>query len=197
MLVIVVGVGIRDATGCTNDCAATVIRPPEVAAIAWNWASSQSRAAPMPRTGSVWLDSVCRVPKETSFWIVASIRLGSISRNSWRSCLSGCCGRAGRPGGAAVGSVDLAGTAPMARDWIFRIASLTRPIVAAAVLMLVDDGRIGLDEPVARWLPELAAPRVVRTPAAPVDDVVPAARPVTVADLLTLRAGYGFPADFS
>ena len=98
---------------------------------------------------------------------------------------------------AAVGSVDLAGTAPMARDSIFRIASLTKPIVAAAVLMLVDDGRIGLDEPVARWLPELAEPRVVRTPAAPVDDVVPAARPVTVADLLTLRAGYGFPADFS
>ena len=98
---------------------------------------------------------------------------------------------------AAVGSVDLAGTAPMARDSIFRIASLTKPIVAAAVLMLVDDGRIGLDEPVARWLPELAEPRVVRTPAAPVDDVVPAARPVTVADLLTFRAGYGFPADFS
>ena len=110
MLVIVVGVGIRDATGCTNDCAATVIRPPEVAAIAWNWASSQSRAAPMPRTGSVWLDSVCRVPKETSFWIVASIRLGSISRNSWRSCLSGCCARAGRPGEGAS-SAALAGAA--------------------------------------------------------------------------------------
>src|SRR5438045_1213219 len=97
---------------------------------------------------------------------------------------------------AAVGSVDLAGTAPMARDSIFRIASLTKPIVAAAVLMLVDDGRIGLDEPVARWLPELAEPRVVRTPAAPVDDVVPAARPVAVADLLTLRAAYGSPAAF-
>src|SRR5256885_350982 len=51
---------------------------------------------------------------------------------------------------AAVGSVDLAGTAPMARDSIFRIASLTKPIVAAAVLMLVDRGRIGPDEPVAR-----------------------------------------------
>jgi CubicO group peptidase (beta-lactamase class C family) len=98
---------------------------------------------------------------------------------------------------AAVGSVDVAGTAPMARDSIFRIASITKPIVAAAVLMLAQDGRIGLDEPVGQWLPELAAPRVVRTPAGPVDDVVPAARPITVADLLTFRAGWGFPDDFS
>jgi CubicO group peptidase (beta-lactamase class C family) len=50
---------------------------------------------------------------------------------------------------------------------------------------------------VRQWLPELASPAVVRTPASPVDDVVPAVRPITVADLLTFRAGYGFPSDFS
>ncbi|MEU8685293.1 serine hydrolase domain-containing protein [Streptomyces sp. NPDC048611] len=97
----------------------------------------------------------------------------------------------------AVGSVDTDGTSPMTRESIFRIASLTKPVVAAAVMMLVEDGRIALDDPVAPWLPELASPVVVRTPDAPVDDVVPAARPITVADLLTSRAGYGFPADFS
>jgi CubicO group peptidase (beta-lactamase class C family) len=97
----------------------------------------------------------------------------------------------------AVGSVDVGGTSPMARDSIFRIASITKPITAAAVMMLVDDGRIALEDPIGRWLPELASPAVVRTPAGPVDDVVPAVRPITVADLLTFRAGYGFPADFS
>ncbi len=97
----------------------------------------------------------------------------------------------------AVGSVDVAGTAPMARDTIFRIASITKPITAAAAMMLIEDGRIALDDPVAPWLPELASPTVVRTPAAPVDDVVPAIRPITVSDLLTFRAGYGFPSDFS
>ena len=97
----------------------------------------------------------------------------------------------------AVGSVDVAGTAPMARDTIFRIASITKPITAAAAMMLIEDGRIALDDLVAPWLPELASPTVVRTPAAPVDDVVPAIRPITVSDLLTFRAGYGFPSDFS
>ena len=97
---------------------------------------------------------------------------------------------------AAVGSMAVGGAA-MARDSIFRVASITKPIIAAAVMMLVEDGRIALEDPVGRWLPELASPVVVRTPAAPVDDVVPAVRPITVADLLTFRAGYGFPSDFS
>ena len=85
----------------------------------------------------------------------------------------------------------------MTRDSIFRIASMTKPVTAAAAMLLVDDGRIALDSPVRQWLPELASPVVVRTPASPVDDVVPAARAITVADLLTFRAGYGFPSDFS
>ncbi|MET8156174.1 serine hydrolase domain-containing protein [Sphaerisporangium sp. NPDC005289] len=97
----------------------------------------------------------------------------------------------------AVGSADVHGASPVSRDSIFRIASIGKPIVAAAVMTLVDDGRIALDEPVAKWLPELASPSVVRTMDAPVDDVVPAARPITVEDLLTSRAGHGFPSDFS
>ncbi|MFJ8569028.1 serine hydrolase domain-containing protein [Streptomyces sp. NPDC093514] len=98
---------------------------------------------------------------------------------------------------AAVGSLDPAGTEPVARDSLFRVASVTKPVTAAATMMLVEDGLLALDVPVARWLPELAEPKVVRTPSAPLDDVVPADRPITVADLLTFRAGYGFPADFS
>ncbi|MEU6841959.1 serine hydrolase domain-containing protein [Streptomyces sp. NPDC046716] len=98
---------------------------------------------------------------------------------------------------AVVGHADAEGTAPLARDSIFRIASITKPIVAAAVMTLIEDGRLALDSPVAHWLPELASPNVVRDPAGPVEDVVPAARPVTVEDLLTFRAGWGFTSDFS
>jgi CubicO group peptidase (beta-lactamase class C family) len=97
----------------------------------------------------------------------------------------------------AAGCADVGGTCPVGRDSIFRIASITKPITAAAVMMLVEDGRIALEDPVGHWLPELAAPSVVRTPASPVGDVVPAVRPITVASLLTFRAGYGFPSDFS
>ncbi|MFI1014344.1 serine hydrolase domain-containing protein [Streptomyces sp. NPDC020965] len=96
-----------------------------------------------------------------------------------------------------TGSADVEGATPMARDSIFRIASITKPLTAAAVLLLADDGLITLDDPVERWLPELASPVVLRTPAGPVDAVVPAARSITVLDLLTSRAGYGFPSDFS
>ena len=98
---------------------------------------------------------------------------------------------------AAVGSMDRGGSAPMERDTLFRIASVTKPITAAAVSILLDEGVLALDQPIDRWLPELASPSVVRTPQSPIDDVVPASRAITVEDLLTFRAGWGFPDDFS
>jgi CubicO group peptidase (beta-lactamase class C family) len=108
----------------------------------------------------------------------------------------GLVARGDRTGAAVAGSVAIGGDA-MARDSIFRLASVTKPITAAAVMILVDDGRIALDDPVGRWLPEPAEPKVVRTPASAVDDVVPASRPITVLDLLSSRAGYGFASDFT
>lgn len=105
--------------------------------------------------------------------------------------------RGGRTEVAAAGTAGLAGSAPMRRDSLFRIASITKPIVAAAAMTLVEDGLVAPADPVAAWLPELAAPLVVRTPRSPVDDVVSAVRPITLLDLLTFRAGYGFPSDFS
>jgi CubicO group peptidase (beta-lactamase class C family) len=105
------------------------------------------------------------------------------------------------PGAAALvahgDEVETAGAGELTPDSIARLASVTKPITAAAVMLLVDEGRVSLDDPVARWLPELAAPHVVRTPESPIDDVVPAAREITVEDLLTFRAGWGFPDDFS
>ncbi|MFI6473019.1 serine hydrolase domain-containing protein [Streptomyces sp. NPDC050516] len=97
----------------------------------------------------------------------------------------------------ATGSQDVVGGAPMTRDSIFRVASITKSVTAAAVLVLVEEGRLALDDSVGTWLPELEKPLVVRTPASPVDDVVPAARPITVFDVLASQAGYGFPSDFT
>ncbi|MEV6616973.1 serine hydrolase domain-containing protein [Streptomyces sp. NPDC051051] len=105
--------------------------------------------------------------------------------------------RGGRTETVAAGTFEFGGGSPMRQDTLFRLASITKPVMAAALLTLVDEGRLALDEPVKGWLPELAAPRVVRTPEADPDDVVPARRDVTVEDLLTSRAGHGFPEDFS
>ncbi|MBV8169798.1 MAG: beta-lactamase family protein [Alphaproteobacteria bacterium] len=91
----------------------------------------------------------------------------------------------------AVGLMDLETGAPMRRDTIFRIASMSKPITAAAALMLVEEGRLRLDEPVDAWLPELANRRVLRSLDAALDDTVPAERPITLRDLLTFRAGLG------
>src|SRR6266545_1129386 len=105
------------------------------------------------------------------------------------------------PGAAALVAhgedVEIAGVGEVEPESIVRIASITKPITAAAVMILVDEGLVLLDDPIARWLPELASPRVVRTPQSAIDDVVPAARPITVEDVLTFRAGWGFPSDFS
>jgi CubicO group peptidase (beta-lactamase class C family) len=83
------------------------------------------------------------------------------------------------------------GGAPMTRDTLFRIASTSKPITAAATLTLVDEGVITLDEPVDRLLPELAGRRVLRRIDGALDDTVPAARPITVRDLLTFTFGFG------
>lgn len=97
----------------------------------------------------------------------------------------------------AVAGVRSIGGEAMTRDSLFRIASATKPITAAAAMALVDRGAIGLDDRVDRWLPELSAPVVLRRPDGPLDDVVPAVRPITARHLLTFTHGLGFPSDFS
>jgi CubicO group peptidase (beta-lactamase class C family) len=79
----------------------------------------------------------------------------------------------------------------MRADTLFRIASLTKPIGAALVLALVQDGVLALDDPIARWLPEAVSPRVLVEPGAPLDRTVDAARPITVRDLLSMTCGWG------
>jgi CubicO group peptidase (beta-lactamase class C family) len=87
--------------------------------------------------------------------------------------------------------VMAAGGPPMRPDTLFRISSTTKPVTAAAILSLVDDGLLDLNGPVDDLLPELAGRRVLRRPDGPLDDTVPARRPVTVRDLLTFTWGFG------
>ena len=91
----------------------------------------------------------------------------------------------------ALGRRDADRGAAMSRDSIFRIASMSKPLTAAAALILVEDCVLRLDDPVDEFLPELADRRVLKTPASPLDETVPAERPITLRDLLTFRPGFG------
>jgi CubicO group peptidase (beta-lactamase class C family) len=90
-----------------------------------------------------------------------------------------------------LGTMSVGHPAPMERDTIFRIASLTKPITAVAAMILVEECKIGLDESIEAWLPELANRRVLKSLFSQPDDTVPALRAITVRDLLTFRMGFG------
>ncbi len=94
----------------------------------------------------------------------------------------------------ALGRLSIGGT-PIRRDSLFRIASTTKPITAAATMALVEEGLIGLDEPVDRLLPELAERRVLKQPDGSLEETVPANRPITTRDLLTFTFGFGMAAE--
>jgi CubicO group peptidase (beta-lactamase class C family) len=93
-----------------------------------------------------------------------------------------------------LGWRDVEARAPMQRDTLFRIASMTKPITSVAALMLLEEGKLKLDDPVTKWLPELANMQVQKDPAGSVEDTYPAPRDITVEDLMTHRSGlaYGF-----
>ena len=99
--------------------------------------------------------------------------------------------RRGETHADAHGTMTFDADAPMRRDTIFRIASCTKPIVAAAAMILVEECRLRLDEPVDELLPELADRQVLRSIGSELDDTVPAQRPISLRDLLTFRAGIG------
>jgi CubicO group peptidase (beta-lactamase class C family) len=81
----------------------------------------------------------------------------------------------------------------IAPDSLVRIASLTKPIAAAATMALVERGLLNIDDPIERFIPELGARRVLRQVDAPLDETDPARRSITVRHLLTCTMGFGFP----
>jgi CubicO group peptidase (beta-lactamase class C family) len=90
---------------------------------------------------------------------------------------------------ATLGRRDVATDLPVERDTIFRIASMTKPVTAIAALLLLDEGRFTLDDPITRCAPEFAGVRVLRDPDGPLDETDATERPITFGDLLTHRSG--------
>jgi CubicO group peptidase (beta-lactamase class C family) len=91
----------------------------------------------------------------------------------------------------ALGSLVFDQPAPMKRDTIFRIASLSKVVTAVAAMILVEECKIRLDDSIEPWLPELGNRRVLKSISSELDDTVPALRAITLRDLLTYRMGFG------
>ncbi|MFD3685904.1 serine hydrolase domain-containing protein [Nocardiopsis sp. NPDC058631] len=91
----------------------------------------------------------------------------------------------------AIGTMRQEGGAPMRRNTIFRMASTSKPLAVAPAMILLDECRLRLDDPVDEWLPELADRQVLKRPDGPLEDTEPARRPITVRDLLTSTFGLG------
>jgi CubicO group peptidase (beta-lactamase class C family) len=93
-----------------------------------------------------------------------------------------------------IGKRDIAQNLPMERDTLFRIASMTKPITSVAALMLWEEGKFHLDDPITKWAPEFANPRVLKKADGALDETYPSPRAITMDDLFTHRSGlaYGF-----
>jgi len=103
-----------------------------------------------------------------------------------------CDGKVAQVG--TIGWRDVEARLPIERDTLFRIASMTKPITSTAALMLFEEGRFALDDPITRWAPEFSQMRVLSSPNGPLDETYPAERPITFRDLLTHRSGLTYGA---
>ena len=90
-----------------------------------------------------------------------------------------------------IGKIAFGDPTQMGSNSRFAFASLSKPVVAAAAMQLVDEGSLHLDEPVENLLPELADRRVLSSLESDLSDTVPALRPITLSDLLTFKLGFG------
>ena len=93
---------------------------------------------------------------------------------------------------AVVGSRDIERALPMERDTIFRIASMTKPVTSVAALILMEDGKVRLEDPITKWAPEFSRMSVLREPNGPLNETYPAERDITIEDLMTHRAGFAY-----
>ena len=92
----------------------------------------------------------------------------------------------------AIGKRDIEAGLPMTRDTLFRIASMTKPITSVAALMLMEEGKLALEDPITKWAPEFSNMRVLKDAAGALDDTYPAPRDITIEDLMTHRSGLAY-----
>src|SRR5262245_457984 len=133
------------------------------------------------RTGGLSRERLLRLRKSMT---------GYVERGEVPGIVAGVC-RHGEVHVDVVGNKSLGGLDPVRRDTIFRIASMSKPITAAATMILAEAGRLRLSDAAQKWLPELADRKVLKRIDAPLDETVPAHRPIMVRDLLTFTMGFG------
>ncbi|HET8842188.1 MAG TPA: serine hydrolase domain-containing protein [Ktedonobacteraceae bacterium] len=121
---------------------------------------------------------------------LSDIMKGYVERDEVPGIVMGVC-RHGEVHVDTIGNKAFDGPDPVQRDTIFRIASMSKPIMAAAIMILVEECKLRLDDAVEKWLPELANRKVLQRIDGPLDETVPAHRPITVRDLLTFTMGFG------
>jgi CubicO group peptidase (beta-lactamase class C family) len=132
-------------------------------------------------------------PEDVGLSTAGLARLGAVMRGEVeRGRVPGAVALVARRGQLAYfesfGKRDPANTEPMQRDTIFRIYSMTKPIVSVAIMMLWEEGRFLLSDPVGKYLPELASLKVAVPRGAEID-LVDAERPITIQDLLRHTSG--------
>jgi CubicO group peptidase (beta-lactamase class C family) len=154
-------------------------------------AAQSSRAAPTP-------DETGKRKRPTSGGGFSRMRLARMRETMARHVESGrmpglvtLVNRRGETQVEAIGVKAFGGKDPMRRDTIFRIASITKPITATAAMILVEEAKLRLDDPVDPLLPELANRKVLKRIDSALEDTVPAKRAITLRDLLTFRLGIG------
>jgi CubicO group peptidase (beta-lactamase class C family) len=91
-----------------------------------------------------------------------------------------------------IGKRDIANDKPMTRDTLFRIASMTKPITSVGALMLMEEGKLKLSDPITKWLPEFKNAVVLKDAKGPLEDTYPSPRDITVEDLMTHRSGLAY-----
>jgi CubicO group peptidase (beta-lactamase class C family) len=91
-----------------------------------------------------------------------------------------------------LGKRDIERNLPMQRDTLFRIASMTKPITSVLILMLMEEGKLKLDDPITKWAPEFAGRSVLRDAQGSIEDTYPSPREITIEDLLTHRSGLAY-----
>jgi len=92
----------------------------------------------------------------------------------------------------ARGELMFGGVTPAGLDSLYRQYSSTKPVTGMAVMMLIEEGKLRLDQPLAEILPAFAQMRVLRRHDGPIDDTVPAERPITIRQLLTHTSGLSY-----
>lgn len=161
-------------------------------------ACSETPTLDLPRA-----DPSIKNPQQLS-WLSRKAIDGYLHLNAWWGVNSGYVAVFARDGAVAhvttAGYADIENEKPMATDTRFRIASMTKPVTAVAALILVEEGRLGLDDPVSRYIPAAKQLRVATSVNFAGDGTISTtslSRPLTVRDLLNFRSGVGSEEDSS